>query len=402
LPDWTEATSIMLRDFEKRRRKERESRRRKERERHKEMNLMDLMMRMNSTDDVKNLIEKTERIESHTETELRRLAEEVSKLREETKTKSSSSSFEEKSTKTIETIENATHTIQTLRNCLDRLAEKIETSTNLDVDEIQDDTIFKTTIEEISKLDSKNEKIIMQASQKLSNSKNTSIIEKIHDDTISRGKMILGTEVQGVLQVCSSIVKLCMQRGEFQRQCWCAIVSKLKSSNHEMKDEVHEANHVLEKTREEVSSKQKRIQDLETEIATAKQQVSELQSERNRFRSELDRERVEHSRAQIQTRNARTKLNATESTLASTRKILKESEEEFSKISKVNVKLVSAVDALKRMHQAEQVQHRVEMKEHLVVCEKLRKDIETLRESANRRERKHETTIREMRKRHRA
>ena len=33
------------------------------------MNLMDLMMRMNSTDDVKNLIEKTERIESHTETE---------------------------------------------------------------------------------------------------------------------------------------------------------------------------------------------------------------------------------------------------------------------------------------------------------------------------------------------
>ena len=138
------------------------------------------------------------------------------------------------------------------------------------MDEIQDDTVFKMTIEEISNLDSKNEKIIIQASQKLSNSKNTTTIEKIHDDTVSRGEMILGTEVQGVLQVCSSIVKLCMQRGEFQRQCWCAIVSKLKSSNHEMKDEVHEANQVLEKTREEVSSKQKHIQDLETEIAKQK------------------------------------------------------------------------------------------------------------------------------------
>ena len=326
---------------------------------------MDMMMRMNSTDDVKTLIEKTERIETHTETMLTRLADEVAKLREETKTRprkdvETRSDLPTKTERCDQVIDNTTHTIQVLRKCLDRLAEKIETNTNLDVEEIQDDAVFKSTIEEISDLDSKNEKIITQASEKLQHNNNnesnaSSPIAKIHHDSVLRSEMILGTEVQGVLQVCTSIVKLCMQRGEFQRQCWCAIVSKLKSSNHALKDKVQEINQALVKTQEVVSSKQDQIEDLEKEILTTQQRVLELQSERDRFRSELDRERVEHSRAQIQTRDARTELSATTSKLTSTRKILKESEEEFSKISNVNVKLVSAVDALKRMHQAEQV-----------------------------------------------
>jgi hypothetical protein len=404
LPDWNEATSTLLKDFSRRRRKERE--------REREMRLMDMMM--NSDSGVKTLLERTERIESHTEAELKRLAEEVSRLKREAKTTITTSTpiptpIPTQTTIPLPTqpIDDTILTIQTLRNCLDELAEKIETTTTLDVEEIQDDTLFKSTIEDISKQNSEIERVITEASKKLRlENSSSSLLEKIRDESVSRSRMILGTEIQGVMQACNSIVKLCMQRGEFQRQCWCAIVSKLKSSYQDMKIEMEKTKQELENatqnTKTTVESKQQEIENLNTQISKAQEQISVLAEERDRYRSELDRERVEHSRAQIQTRDARTKLSATMSTLQNTRKILKESEEEFSKISKVNVKLIKNVDALKKMHRAEQNQHRVEMKEiQETVVEKLRQDIETLRQNAKSREEKHESTIREMRKRHR-